>query len=126
MPSNYWVCCRIWKPLATWWKWRGLWDTCTCNLRQPIICFSSLSILLSHFLCTLEPFCNHLFVVLTHSKCFEATVTHAKCSGANVKTLLYPFQDSLELFFIMLQGPLSFKDGRFLIRQIVLLEVKPS
>lgn len=64
--------------------------------------------------------------MLNHSKCFVATVTRANCSRANVKTLLYPFQDSLELLFITLQGPLSFKDGRFLIRQIVLLEMKLS
>lgn len=76
----------------------------------------------------LEQHCAAGNGVLIHSKWFEAIVTCSKSrftadlrlSCSLSRTHLYNF------FFIMLQGLLSFRDGRFLIRQIVPLEMKLS
>lgn len=66
--------------------------------------------------------------VLIHSKWFEATVTCSKSHFAADLRLSCSLSRAhlYNFFFIMLQGPLSFRDGRFLIRQIVPLEMKLS
>lgn len=66
--------------------------------------------------------------VLIHSKRFEETVTCSKSHFAADLRLSFSLSRAhlYNFFFIILQSPLSFRDGRFLIRQIVPLEMELS